>query len=140
MIDVEVDYPLGVTILKKKFSKIIPGRLQQRRRGTNLVATSCSYKTAKFHYVYHLYLCFFFVPDDTMKSHSVLTSPQRLYCKTVILQWVNNILYSCCCATYGCNTWHAPWENFDLRCSEMLCSGHVFACGKTRGLGSDAQI
>lgn len=24
-----------------------------------------------------------------------------------------------------------PWENFDLRCSEMLCSGHVFACGKT---------
>ena len=36
-----------------------------------------------------------------------------------------------------------PWENFDLRCSEMLCSGHVFACGKTTsagGLGSVAQI
>ena len=36
-----------------------------------------------------------------------------------------------------------PREKFDIRCSEMLCSGHVFASEKmtsARGLGSNVQF
>ena len=56
---------------------------------------------------------------------------------------LSRIFYSRCCATYKRNTWYAPQENLDLSVSEMLCSSHVFALGKTtlaRGLGANVQI
>ena len=39
IVNVVGDYPLGVTILKQKLSKIAKSRLRQGSRGANLVAT-----------------------------------------------------------------------------------------------------
>ena len=56
---------------------------------------------------------------------------------------LSRIFYSHCCATYRRNTWYASPGKLDLSFSEILCSSHVFALGKTtlaRGLGSNVQI
>ena len=88
MIGVEVDYPLGATILKKKFSKMNPGQIAAKKKRNKFGSNIMFIQNCEISLCLSPLLVFFFVPDDTMKSHSVLTSLQFLYCKTVILQCV----------------------------------------------------
>ena len=88
MIGVEVDYPLGATILKKKFPKMNPGQIAAKKNRNKFGSKIMFIQNCEISLCLSPLPVFFFVPDDTMKSHSVLTSPQCLYCKTVIQQWV----------------------------------------------------
>ena len=66
MIGVEVDYPLGATILKKKFSKMNPGQIAAKKKRNKFGSNIMFIQNCEISLCLSPLLVFFFVPDDTM--------------------------------------------------------------------------